>query len=294
MKLPNFLIVGAAKSGTTSLYEYLRTHPQIFMPERKEPSYFEPKAGGVKSWDEYCALFENADSFKRVGEASVSYLASPEAPARIETTLGKDVDIVIILRNPADMAYSLWGHEVREGFEQLEFVEALRDENRRLFDPDYEAAVRRWRFDMTYIHRARYGSQIKRYLHRFGRERVHIFLFEEFFAAGLPLYPTLLNKLGVNEDHRPAEIAYNKAGVVRSAFVRRILSERMAWKEPLKLLIPSATRRALMSSLARFNRVDRALPPLAIETRRSILTALADDLKFLSELLQRDLCQIWR
>jgi LPS sulfotransferase NodH len=293
-KLPNFLIVGAAKSGTTSLYEYLRAHPQIFMPERKEPSYFEPKAGGVKSWDEYCRLFERAGDFKRVGEASVSYLMSPEAPARIERALGKNIDIVVLLRNPVDMAYSLWGHEIREGFEQLEFIDSVRDEARRLSDPDYEKSIRRWRYDMTYMHRARYAPQLQRYFDRFGRERVHVFLFEEFFRAGLPHYSKLLELLGVDHGHRPVEAAHNRAGTVRSKYVRRILRERMAWKESLKRFVPGALRARMMGALARFNRIDRPLPPISGEAIRFMWSELASDVETLSKQLDRDLWSIWK
>jgi hypothetical protein len=292
-KLPNFLIVGAAKSGTTSLYEYLRTHPQIFMPARKEPSHFEPKAGGIKSWDEYCRLFDGADQFKRVGEASVSYLMSPAAPERIERALGKDIDIVVLLRNPIDMAYSNWSHQVREGFESLEFLAALHDEERRLSDPAYAQTVGRWLCDMTYSSRAQYSAQVMRYIERFGRERVHVYVFEEFFKPGLPLYSKLLKTLDVDPGHRPVEAAYNKAGFVRSVFARRVLSERMAWKEVLKRAIPPATRARMMGALARINRVDQKLAPMPPEARRYLRIKLLSDVEALSGLLGRNFKTIW-
>jgi hypothetical protein len=292
-KLPNFLIVGAAKSGTTSLYEYLRAHPQIFMPERKEPSYFEPKAGGVKSWDEYCRLFEQAGDFKRVGEASVSYLMSPEAPARIERALGKDIDIIVLLRNPIDMAYSNWGHQVREGFEQLSFLEALRDEERRLSDPAYAQDAGRWLYDMTYIRRAEFSGQLQRYLDLFGWDRVHVYVFEEFFKPGLPLYSGLLQSLDVDPEHRPIEQAYNKAGAVRSTYLRRVLAERMAWKESLKLVVPPTIRAKLMGALARLNRVNRELAPISPDAMRYLKSKLAPDIEAVSSLLGREMKTIW-
>ncbi len=293
-KLPNFLIVGAAKSGTTSLYEYLRTHPQIFMSKRKEPAHFEPKAGGITSWEEYCRLFEGADGFRRVGEASVSYLMSPEAPERIERALGKDLDIIVLLRNPVDMAYSNWGHQVREGYEKLDFLAALHDEERRLNDSDFSQTAGRWIYDMSYAFRAAYSAQVQRYLDRFGRDRVHIYLFEEFFRPGLALYPQLLRTLGVDPHHCAAEEAHNRAGTVRSVFARRVLTERMTWKEPFKLVIPAALRARMMDSLARFNRVDQALAPMSMEARRYLKAKLRQDVEALSGLLGRDLKAIWR
>ena len=292
-KLPNFLIVGAAKSGTTSLYEYLRTHPQIFMPARKEPSYFEPKAGGVGSWDEYCDLFDGAGEYKRVGEASVSYLMSPKAPERIERTLGKDVDIVVLLRNPVAMAYSNWGHQAREGYERLDFLSALYDEERRLSDPEFERTAGRWIYDMTYVHRASYADQIARYIKHFGQDRMHVFLFEEFFKPGLPLYAELLKALDIDPAHRPTEAVYNKAGTIRSSFIRRVISERMAWKEPIKWVTPPAVRTRMMAALARFNRIGRNLPPIPPEAQRYLKMKFAPEVDVLSTLLGRNFKAIW-
>ncbi len=290
MKLPNFLIVGAAKSGTTSLYEYLRTHPQIFMPGIKEPAHFDEKVvGGIHSWEEYCCLFKQADGFKRVGEASVSYLMSTEAPERIEHTLGKKIDIIVVIRNPIEMAYSLWGQRVREGMERLNFFDAVNDEPRRL-----NTSTGDWQFRSTYITRARYAPQLQRYFDRFGRERVHVFLFEEFFKPGLPLYRTLLEVLHVDPNHRPIEAAHNKAGSVRSTCVRRILNERMVWKEPLKRIIPKPARDRMINTLTQLNRVNRPLPPMPPEARRLLWKELTTDVDRVSKQLNRDLRAIWQ
>lgn len=122
MKLPTFLIVGAAKCGTTSLYEYLRQHPEVFMPRRKEPNFFAgPSHGNRTTEAEYRALFADATSAKAVGEASVAYLYDPGSPRRIFEYLGPETRIVIMLRNPVDMVHALWGHMVRAGGEKLSF-----------------------------------------------------------------------------------------------------------------------------------------------------------------------------
>src|SRR3954462_1224231 len=123
IRKPNFLIVGAAKSGTTSLFEYLRGHPDVFMPDVKEASYF--AGAGVKNEADYLALFREAGPARAVGEASGAYLYLPDTARAIHDLLGPRVRIIVILRNPIDMAYSLWGHMVREGGEQLGFFDAL-------------------------------------------------------------------------------------------------------------------------------------------------------------------------
>jgi hypothetical protein len=119
-RLPNFFICGAARSGTTSMWEYLRQHPDIFMPpvfEHKEPSFF-CDSYGVGDWDAYLSLFAEAGKRKRVGEASGPYLTSPESPGRIKKVIN-DPRIVILLRNPAERAWSLfkWMHE--NGYEKI-------------------------------------------------------------------------------------------------------------------------------------------------------------------------------
>ena len=292
--LPNFLIVGAAKCGTTSLYEYLRHHPEVFMPTAKEPSYFVPQVGVVTDWSDYLALFEGSQSYVRRGEASVSYLMDPQAPTRIADALGPDIRIVILLRDPATMAYSNWGHQIRRGCEALPFTEALKDEDRRLTDPGFAVECPCWVSDVTYISRARYGEQVVRYLDVFGRDKVACYLFEEFFKDGLPLFPTLCRFLGIDDSYRPDNAAYNKAGVARSRYVRSVLTEGMGWKEPLKKVFPIQVRRVAMETLARFNKVERAPDPIPKEAVALLRKSLVDDVQMLSRLIERpDLPAIW-
>ena len=292
-RLPDFLIVGAAKSGTTSLWAYLKEHPEIFLPEYKEPAIFEPKAGGIGEWSSYCKLFENTQGYKRIGEASVSYLMSPNAPKKIIEALGRNIDIIIILRNPIYMAYSLWGHMVREGYEKMSFVDALNDEPRRLHDPAFVEEAGRWIYDLTYIERASYYKQVKRYIESFGKERIHLYFFEEFFHKGLPQYHDLLACLGVGETLPPENNVFNKAGTVRSSYLRRVLSERMVWKEPLKLILPLKLRERMMSFLARYNRVERSLPLISIEAKKILINSLSNDVAKLSQLIGRDVQELW-
>ena len=293
--LPNFLVVGAARSGTTSLYECLRHHPQIFMPaEAKEPSYFVPQAGGVAGWEEYVDLFESAADYPRRGEASVSYLMAPDAPKKICEVLGPDIRIVVMLRDPVAMAYSNWGHQIRRGCESASFTEAVKDEHRRLTDPEFAKSCRCWVSDVTYIARARYGEQVARYLDVFGSENVACYLFEEFFQEGLPLLPSLCRFLGVTDDYKPANRVHNQAGVVRSTYVRSVLTERMRWKEPLKKVLPIGMRRLATGALARFNNVEREPDPIPYEAAAIVRQSLAEDVQVLSGLIGRaDLETVW-
>lgn len=293
--MPNFLIVGAARCGTTSLYEALRQHPEVFMPpSAKEPSYFVPQAGVVSQWNDYLALFEGSETYARRGEASVSYLMEPTAARRIADALGHDIRIVIMLRDPIAMAYSNWGHQVRRGCEKMAFVDALKDEDRRLSDPHFAEECRCWVSDVTYVARARFGEQVARYLEVFGLERVACFLFEEFFRDGLPQFSDLCRFLGIDDGYQPVNEVHNQAGVVRSPHVRRMLTERMAWKEPLKRLIPVGARRAITRGLARFNNVERAPDPIPGEAVTLLRAQFGEDIRLLSRLIQRpDLPELW-
>ncbi|MFC1812830.1 sulfotransferase domain-containing protein, partial [Thermodesulfobacteriota bacterium] len=181
--MPNFLIVGAAKSGTTSLYSYLNQHPDIFMPKWKELSFFIGDPAGpihkVKKPEFFLRVFATVANQTAVGEASTSYLYDESAPKRIKEVLGA-IKIIIVLRNPVDMAYSLYNHQVRKEGETLEnFEAALEAEADRIRDPIFRKKCYGWHANYYYYHRGLYYEQVKRYLDVFGNENVIIFLFED-------------------------------------------------------------------------------------------------------------------
>lgn len=291
---PNFLIVGAAKSGTTSLYEYLRQHPDVYMPDWKEPAFFAPpEAGGVQSEAEYLALFKHAKGKTAIGEASVAYLYAKEAPQRIYDFLGPDVKIIILLRNPVDMAYSLWGHQTREGFETLPFEDALATEQDRIAGTPSRKLNNSWIFNFAYRSRASYDAQIDRYLSRFGPGNIKIYMFEEFFTKGLPLFNDLCHFLEIDDRFQPIAKKYNEAGQVRSIILRGILRENYIWKEPVKKLIPTALRIKIRALLEKVNRVAEPLPSLSGKTRTKLETKFEPGIRNLEILLNRRLQDIW-
>ena len=165
MTLPNFITIGAAKAGTTALYQYLAEHPQVFMSPTKETNYFAyglDKQGhllygdpeyhrfGVRSWSDYGALFTNADDAVAIGEVSPIYLECPQAAARIRERL-PDVRIICGLREPVDRAYS-------------DYLMYLRIRGRP-FDPERDlAATSVWALaDSHYMQIGRYHQMLSRY-----------------------------------------------------------------------------------------------------------------------------------
>jgi hypothetical protein len=176
--MPSFLIVGAQRAGTTSLHEYLATHPQIRWPPLvKGMHYFTMEYTRGEAW--YRAQFPSQRTLRRsgrvTGEASPYYLFHPYAAERIQATV-PDVRIIAILRDPVKRAWSHYHHEVARGNEQLSFraaVEAeperMDGEDRRLADPAYRSPHHRHH---AYLGRGRYAQQLTRYFNRLGRERV--------------------------------------------------------------------------------------------------------------------------
>ena len=216
MIIPNFLIVGAAKSGTTSLYHYLRQHPDIFMPEWKELSLFIGDSFGplhrVKRPRYYQKVFSKVQNQTAVGEASTAYLFDEEAPKIIKEQLGT-IRIIIILRDPVAMSYSLYNHQLRREGETVEdFEEALARENDRRRDPEFRKKCYGWHANYYYYQRGLYYKQVRRYLDIFGKDHVLIILFEELASEPLGVLKKTFQFLEVDDTFVPQIKVHNPGG----------------------------------------------------------------------------------
>jgi hypothetical protein len=227
--LPDFLIVGAAKSGTTSLYNYLKQNKQIFLPENKEPKYFVSKIlkyplGGkgdnlteelmIKDFENYLSLFKQKKDNQICGEASVDYLyyADHVAPL-IRQKLG-DVKIIIMLRNPVDRAFSAYKHLVRDVRENESFEKALELEQKRKFN-NYE-------FIWHYKQAGLYYKSVKKYYQTF--TNVKVIIFEEFVINPKTTLNEVYKFLGVNIDNNvDTKKIYNKTGKPRFKTLQKAL-----------------------------------------------------------------------
>jgi hypothetical protein len=197
--LPDFLILGAQKAGTTALYAYLRWHPEITGPSFKEVSFFDRHYAKGERW--YRAHMPVRRRRSLVGEASPSYLFHPLAPQRIAGML-PDARLIAILRNPVDRAFSHYQHEVALGREPLSFEDAVDREGERmrgelermLRDPSY-FSVAWWNY--TYLARGRYAEQLERWFASFPREQLLVLFTEELAADTAATYRRVLEFLGV-------------------------------------------------------------------------------------------------
>ncbi len=294
--LPNFLIAGAARSGTTSLYSHLDKHPEAYLSTLKEPHFFAcegevPRFQGpydedfnahvVTQLSEYEALFEGAAGAKAVGEASVSYLYVPEAAANIKRRI-PGCKIIIILRDPVERAFSHWRHHKMVGKEPLGFAEALKKENAR----------RHWRWFYQYAGQGLYCEQVKRYYDAFGPEQVRVFLFGELKEDAAKLMRTLSTFLEIDPafyaDGFEVGARY-RSGTPRQAWLDRLLRSSGAIKQIGRTLVPPALRERVYRTLKNLNYDYDEKPSMPPEVRAHLCDFFREDCRALEDLLGRDL-----
>jgi hypothetical protein len=205
--LPDFLILGAQKAGTTALYAYLRSHPAITGPPWKEVSFFDRHYRRGEAW--YRGNFPNKLYLRGlrarrgtepiVGEASPSYLFHPAAPERV-ASLVPGAHLIALVRNPVDRAYSHYQHEVALGREPMPFEEALEREDERMAGElermrDARYFSHAW-WNFTYLARGRYAEQLERWLEHFPRERLLVVPSDDLLARPAETYRRVLDFLG--------------------------------------------------------------------------------------------------
>jgi hypothetical protein len=242
--LPNFLIVGAAKSGTTSLYQYLHEHPEIFMSGNKEPQFFissvftnvssdDPRYSPlldltITEYDEYTKLFRNAGKYKAIGEATATYLYYyQEAIPDIKKYLN-DVKIIIILRNPVDRAFSSYKHLVREQYETRSFEECLELEEAR--------KQNNWSLLNFYKDVWIYYRQVKAYIDNF--KQVKICLYDHLRADSTALIKDIYRFLVVSDRFSPnLNKQYNVSYIPKSTFLNNFFVKSNVFKKNLKPIV---------------------------------------------------------
>lgn len=200
--LPDFLIIGAQKAGTTSLYEYLKAHPALQSNiTAKEVHFFDEQYGKGLAW--YRSNFPKEKKGLLYYEASPYYLFHPLAPQRIAEAI-PDVKLIALLRNPVDRAYSSYQHQVRAGRETLSFEEAMEQEPSRLqgeaekitADPGYTSYNHR---KFSYIERGKYIDQIKNWTRHFKKEQLLLLESESFWRDPDSTFREIFDFLGVEQ-----------------------------------------------------------------------------------------------
>ncbi|HSZ14974.1 MAG TPA: sulfotransferase [Solirubrobacteraceae bacterium] len=307
-QLPDFFIIGQAKSGTTALYEMLRRHPQIFMPPGKEPWYFAtelhertpPRPEGTpQTLEQYAALFAGAHPGQRVGEASALYLWSRTAAGRI-AAVAPDARMIAILREPASLLRSL----------HMQFVETYIETEadlRRAIELEAERRAGRsippytyWPQALLYSEHVRYVEQLRRYHELFGRERLLVLIYDDFRRDNEATVREVLRFLEVDDEHPIDPLEANPTVSVRSERIHHLVHAvsvgrgpvSLAVKAGLKAVTPQQLRRdALRATQRRLVYRDPQPPDEALMAE--LRSRFKPEVRALSEYLDRDLVSMW-
>lgn len=288
MERPDFILIGAAKTGTTALYWYLNEHPEVHMSPLKETNFFaygvdedgrllygdpELHRFPIKTPEEYAELFKGAGRSKVVGEASPIYLECPQAATRIKSML-PNARIICGLRHPVDRAYS-------------DYLMYLRNRGRR-FVPETElATTSRWaKPDSHWMRLGLYHDQLSRYFELFPRQNIHIYLFDDLKTSETAVLTGIYRFLGVDPTFSPdTATPHNVGGVPTSMTMERFLTSRSIRRmaEPfVPKRVADWVRRLRMLNMGDAPRLPEAM-------KAELTTYFRADLAKTAELIGRDL-----
>ncbi|MGQ0793465.1 MAG: sulfotransferase family protein [Deltaproteobacteria bacterium] len=296
-KLPNFFIVGAAKSGTTSLWAYLNQHPQIYLSPVKEPKYLSCEANNfphngpgdasvdatvIKSLGDYENLFAKAEDERALGEASADYLYFYRSSIASIQALTAGAKIIILLRNPVDRAFSSYRHMIRDGREKLSFEDALESENDR--------RAENWEFIWFYKDAGFYFRQVEAYFEAFGEDGVRVYLYDDFSRNPLAIARDIFGFLGVDGGFTPSVgEKLNASKMPESESFQKFLSDYdHPLKKLLRPLILSALGKRTTERLVNYlkARNEKKISPRA---REYLINLYREDIRKLEKLVKRDL-----
>lgn len=295
MRLPDFLLIGAAKSGTTALFHYLGQHPDIFACPVREPNFFAlegkeidfsgPGDQETVGWHSISTLPEYAQLFGQVGERQIAgevsplYLYNAEAPARIHLHV-PDVKLLVMLRNPVDRAYASYMHLRRDGRESCDtFREALELENERIRSG--------WEHLWHYVEMGKYAAQLNRYVSRFDRSQIKVFLYDDFQESPAALLRGCFDFLNVDSGFEPDFSRQpNRSGIPRSRLIQKTISGQGWLKKVIAAAIPEKAKGKLVSKIQKWN---LSRPEMDPAVQKHLQQRYREELLMLQELIGRDL-----
>lgn len=307
---PDFFLVGQPKSGTTALYSMLRQHPEVFMPDLKEPQFLStdlrwrfPQPRYMQKLpltiEEYLALFEGATPGQRIGEASGAYLFSRTAAASI-AELNPDARIIVIFREPTSFLRSLHLQllvdlqEKERDLRKAIALEAARERGRHVPRRAYRPQ------DLRYSEHVRYTEQLRRYHAVLPREQVLTLIYDDYRSDNEATVRAVYEFIGVDSSIDPEPVERNSATAVRSQLLGDTIHRfsvghgpfSNAVKAGVKAVVPETTRRRLLKGAQ--SRVYRLPPPADADLMAELRIWLKPEVERFSEYLDRDLVKLWR
>lgn len=290
-----FVIGGAGKSGTSSLWRMLERHPQICMAAIKEPGFFTripgrdsgggreaPSTGGKygKGLDWYLSLFEPEKEAVRFGEASTLYMHSPDTPDLLLRHAAQ-VKVIFVLRDPVDRLYSQYWFERQKGASLPEFRELVQRDHPRF---------------RRYVENSSYRKHLERFAEAFAQQQILYLLLDDLKQSPYEVLCRTCAFLGIDP---PAEEyattrRHNPTGMARFFLLQRGI--RLASRSRMKRLVPQwamSVLRGVKARLVRANTVDVRYPPMDADLRRELLRRFASDIEYVEEVLGKDLAE-WK
>lgn len=295
MTMPNFLIIGAAKAGTTSLHAWLEQHPQIYMSPVKETNFFALEGEKLNfpaetvnkkylakcktNLEAYREQFRGVSNETAIGESSPIYLYHPKAPERIHYYLA-EIKLIAVLRNPAERAYSNFLHHVKEDLEPIgDFAQALQEEVSRMRN--------NWWWGFYYVDAGFYYRQLRRYFEIFEASQIKIYVYEDLKANSTEVLSDIFQFLGVDETFVPdTSIQHNVTGVPKNRLWHQFLRNPGPIRNFGKLMLPAKLRTRLIVNLKNRN---LAKPKLPLALKRELSQIYRDDILKLQALIGKDL-----
>ncbi|MBP0012190.1 MAG: sulfotransferase [Roseofilum sp. SBFL] len=297
MTLPNFLLIGAAKSGTSSLYYYLKQHPQVYMPasrDQKEPDFFTLEGeevnrigpngthvmtNAITDLQSYQELFAEVTNEKAIGEASTSYIYSEKAAQRIHHYI-PDAKLIAILRQPAERAFSHFLFSLSNGREPVpDFAKTLKEEEDRI--------AKNWSFQWHHKRRGFYYVQLKQYFDTFDAKQIRVYLYDDLIENPTGLMKEVFQFLEVEDNFSPnVSKKHNPTRVPKNQTVNTLLNRPNPVKAVVKTLLPMKFRKSIADRLKQQN---LGKPKLSPKLRKELTEEYREDILKLQDLIGRDL-----
>lgn len=298
--LPNFLVIGAAKAGTTSIYYYLKMHPEIFLNKKKETNFFafenkmlnfkdengeisDINKSSINSYDKYIEEFKQANH-KAVGEVSPWYLYFAEESAVNIKKYIPNAKLIVILRNPVDRAFSSFMHLVRDGRESKNnFCDALEEEKTRI-NHNYSPL---WHYTKAGF----YYSQLSEFYQKFNDQQIKVLLYDDFIQNPDDSVRSIFNFIGVDSNIvLPKNMHMNMSGIPNNWISKFLLSKNFS-KSVIKSFMPKGVSEKFHTSKIRKKILSKTLIKMSIskEDREFLKVVYRDDILALQNLIDRDL-----
>jgi len=291
MKLPSFICIGAQKAGTTSLQDILQQHPDIYLSPIKEIKYFHRDEHYSKGIEWYSQHFKEALPNQIIGDITPDYILYQYAAKRIFDDLGKDIKIIVLLRNPVDRAFSQFNfHQAMKVEDETSFKKIIK--NYPPIDLENKIFIN-WFTPAYYIERGLYFNQLQRFYSLFPKENIHVVLFEDLFGSkhteeieGILSFLGVSTNMDVNIKHS------HSTRIPKNNFATKMINQLKNVKQFLKLLLPKKIYLILRSNVVEF--ISKKPSKLDLEFRKELFnTYFKNDVTKLEQLIGKDF-SIWK